>query len=139
MTLPALRALRSLLPEAHITLATRSFAQGFLMGRILSMNCWSRIGTRAFSLKRVNGEVASSIWRSCFPMPSSRLIARLAGIPTRMGYATERRGFLLSHPLTTPSWRAERHESSTISMSSSNCSESCLTKLNYPSKPQHRN
>ncbi|HYP02574.1 MAG TPA: lipopolysaccharide heptosyltransferase II, partial [Pyrinomonadaceae bacterium] len=37
-------------------------------------------------------------------------IAAAARVPTRVGYATDGRAFLLTHPLETPPWRNEQHE-----------------------------
>jgi heptosyltransferase-2 len=38
------------------------------------------------------------------------LIPFLAGVPLRLGYATESRQALLTHPLALPDWRSTRHE-----------------------------
>jgi len=38
------------------------------------------------------------------------LIPFLAGVPLRLGYATEARQALLTHPLPLPDWRSSRHE-----------------------------
>ena len=38
------------------------------------------------------------------------LIPFLAGVPLRLGYATESRQALLTHPLPLPDWRSSRHE-----------------------------
>jgi heptosyltransferase-2 len=38
------------------------------------------------------------------------LIPFLAGVPLRLGYATESRQALLTHPLPVPDWRSSRHE-----------------------------
>ena len=38
------------------------------------------------------------------------LIPFLAGVPLRLGYATESRQALLTHPLALPDWRSSRHE-----------------------------
>src|SRR6185369_11141538 len=38
------------------------------------------------------------------------LIPFLAGVPVRLGYATESRQALLTHPLPVPDWRSSRHE-----------------------------
>src|SRR6185369_7988099 len=38
------------------------------------------------------------------------LIPFLTGVPLRLGYATESRQALLTHPLPVPDWRSSRHE-----------------------------
>src|SRR6185503_18465024 len=38
------------------------------------------------------------------------LLAALARVPLRLGYAAQRRGFLLTHPQPLPEWREMRHE-----------------------------
>jgi heptosyltransferase-2 len=38
------------------------------------------------------------------------LIPFLAGVPTRLGYATESRQPMLTHPLPLPDWRSSKHE-----------------------------
>jgi heptosyltransferase-2 len=37
-------------------------------------------------------------------------IAAAARVPLRVGYSTDGRGFLLTHPLEVPAWRSEQHE-----------------------------
>jgi heptosyltransferase-2 len=38
------------------------------------------------------------------------LIARAARVPFRVGYATQGRRMLLTHPINLPAWRGQRHE-----------------------------
>jgi len=38
------------------------------------------------------------------------LVAALARVPVRVGYAAQGRGLLLTHPLPAPDWRGSRHE-----------------------------
>jgi heptosyltransferase-2 len=115
MTVPALRALRQLLPEAHITLATRSFAKGLLEGaHFIDDFLICERGSSLFG--RVLGQARQ--WRSrrfdlaiLFPNSfEAAAVAWLGRAHVRMGYATEGRGFLLSHCLEGPAWRATRHE-----------------------------
>lgn len=116
MTIPALRALRKLLPSAHITLATRSFARGIFEGADFLDELLVHdkpAGTLSDSIGQ------SKEWRGHdFDLAilftnsfGSALIARMARVRCRVGYATESRGFLLTHPVPVPSWRATRHES----------------------------
>jgi heptosyltransferase-2 len=115
MTIPALRELRRVLPHAHITLATRSWAEGLFadadfLDDLLIYNRgardmraplrqtreWRR---RAFDL--------ALLFQNAF---EAALIASAARVPIRIGYATDGRRALLTHPLALPAWRAERHE-----------------------------
>ncbi|MDX6709112.1 MAG: heptosyltransferase [Blastocatellia bacterium] len=115
MTIPALREIRRILPNAKITLATRSWSQGIFAGadfvdEIMSVDT---PGNRAVSLWRQVTEWRSKrfelaiLFQNAF---QAALIARLAGVPHRIGYATDGRGFLLTSPLTIPIWRKNRHE-----------------------------
>ena len=113
MTLPALRELRRLFPTAHITLATRSWAQGLFIGAefVDELQIHDGRGLRSF-FQQVRA------WRSGrFDLAvlltnsfASALVAALAGIPVRTGYAADNRARLLTHPLELPAWRSTRHE-----------------------------
>jgi heptosyltransferase II len=113
MTVPALRELRSLLPDAHITLATRSWARGLFADAdfLDDLLIYDRRGL---------GSVAKQIrhWRDrSFDLAllfqnafEAAVIPLLARIPLRIGYATDARRLLLSHPLQVPEWHNSRHE-----------------------------
>ena len=115
MTVPALRELRRVLPRARVTLATRAWAEGIFAGAdfiddVLVTDGGSG-GTRAaFAEARA--------WRArrfdlalLFPNAFAHaLVARAARIPHRVGYATDGRALLLTHPLPLPGWRGHRHE-----------------------------
>lgn len=115
MTVPALRALREVLPQAHITLATRPWAKGLfsdadfiddlllyerrprdLRAVVRQTREWRR---RSFDL--------ALLFQNAF---EAALIAGGARVPLRVGYATDGRRALLTHPLPLPAWRSERHE-----------------------------
>ncbi len=116
MTVPALNALRRLLPDAHITLATRSFAKAifddvdcfddFLVydsrpGRLRSALAQARKWqTRRFDL--------AILFPNAF---EPALVALLGRVRFRIGYATQGRKVLLTHPINLPEWRNSRHES----------------------------
>ena len=115
MTVPALRALRQLLPEAHITLATRPWAEGLFAGAdfIDDLLLYERgkrdvravvRQTREWRARRFDLAV---LFQNAF---EAALIAAGARVPRRLGYATDGRRALLTHPLPLPSWRSERHE-----------------------------
>jgi heptosyltransferase-2 len=115
MTVAALRELRRVLPSAHITLATRPWAQGIfantdIVDELLLIDD-TRRGVRA-TLRQI------SEWRArrfdlALLLPNAfepAFIAAAARVPLRVGYATDGRGFLLTHPLAVPTWRSEQHE-----------------------------
>ena len=113
MTVPALRALRRVLPDAHITLAIRPGAGGIFSeaGFIDDVLLYDRKGP--FSVipqirewRRRKFDLAV-LFQNAF---EAALIPFLAGVPLRLGYATESRQALLTHPLALPEWRSSRHE-----------------------------
>jgi len=116
MTVPALRALRRMLPDAHITLATRSLAKGIFEGAdfIDDLLVFDRASGPFGNLVAQVREWRNRGFDLAILFPNSfeaALVALLAGVRWRVGYATEGRGLLLSQPLALPAWRDARHES----------------------------
>ncbi|MEP6719236.1 MAG: lipopolysaccharide heptosyltransferase II [bacterium] len=113
MTLPALRELRRLFPDAHITLATRAWARGLFFGAefIDELQILDGRGIRSF-FQQLRGwrkgqfDLAILLTNSF----ESALVAALAGIPARIGYASDGRARLLTHAIELPEWRSTRHE-----------------------------
>ena len=113
MTIPALRKLRGLFPDAHITLATRSMTAGLFTDADFLDDLQLHAHSGVLS---TIGQVRE--WRKghfdlavLFPNSfEAALVAFLAGVPTRVGYATDGRRMLLTHQLNLPEWRASRHE-----------------------------
>ena len=115
MTIPALRRLRKIFPDAAISLHTRPWAEGVFRdadfidkiipiegrGSVRSVIDQSRI------LREQDFDLAV-LFPNSF---ESALVTRLARVPKRLGYATEQRGFLLTDKLDVPSWKNELHES----------------------------
>jgi heptosyltransferase-2 len=113
MTIPALRQLRRLFPEAHITLATRAWAEGLFADSDFLDDLQVHEGS---GLRSVVQQVRQ--WRKrnfdlAILLPNSletALVASLARVPLRIGYATDGRQALLTHPLALPEWRESKHE-----------------------------
>jgi len=113
MTIPALRQLRRLFPDAHITLATRAWAEGLFADSDFLDDLQVHEGS---GLRSVVQQVRQ--WRKrnfdlAILLPNSletALVASLARVPLRIGYATDGRQVLLTHPLALPEWRESKHE-----------------------------
>jgi heptosyltransferase-2 len=113
MTIPALRALRRVLPDAKITLAIRPgtqgiFAEADFIDDILVYDRRNVLSVlpQVREWKRRQFELAV-LFQNAF---EAALIPFLAGVPLRLGYATESRRALLTHPLPLPEWRSSKHE-----------------------------
>src|SRR5688500_8158297 len=113
LTVPALRPLRRILPEAKITLAIRPSAKGIFSGADFIDDVLVYDRRNAFSVvsqvrewRRREFDLAV-LFQNAF---EAALIPFLAGVPTRLGYATESRQALLTHPLPLPDWRSSKHE-----------------------------
>lgn len=113
MTIPALRQIRRLFPNAQVTLATRPWAKGLFSGAEFLDDLLVHEGS---GLRSVVQQVRQ--WRKrnfdlAVLLPNSletALVASLARVPLRIGYATDGRQSLLTHPLAVPEWRASKHE-----------------------------
>jgi heptosyltransferase-2 len=113
MTIPALRELRRALPQAHITLATRSWAEGLFADAdflddllIYDRRNLRDVARQAREWRRRRFDLAL-LFQNAF---EAALIATTARVPVRIGYATDGRRALLTHPVPSPHWRDERHE-----------------------------
>lgn len=115
MTVPALRELRRLLPRARVTLATRAWAEGIFEGADF-IDDFLVTGETSNRPRAVFAEARR--WRArrfdlavLFPNAfAPALVAALARVPVRLGYATQGRAALLTHRLQVPDWRGQRHE-----------------------------
>jgi heptosyltransferase II len=113
MTVPALRELRRLLPEAHITLATRSWAKDLFADAdfiddilIYDRDGLSSVARQIGEWRRRDFDLAL-LFQNSF---EAALIAFLSRVTTRIGYATDGRRALLTNPLPLPEWRGSKHE-----------------------------
>ena len=108
MTIPAIRQLRRLFPDANLTLQSRSGAKGILEQAhlfdeiITPGGLFDQVG----ELRRRRFDLAV-IFPNSF---SSALAVRLGGVERSFGYAAERRSLLLTDPVAVPDWKESRHE-----------------------------
>ena len=115
MTIPALRLLREIYPDANITLYTKRWAEGVFqdadfIDRILVVeNESSGFRDTVREAKRVAaGRYDLGIlFTNSF---QTAAVMRFAGVKNRIGYSREGRGILLSSPIKPPAWKGERHE-----------------------------
>ena len=113
MTVPALRQLRRLFPGAHITLATRSWAKGLFADAEYLDDLLVHEGSGLRSVVQQVRQWRKRAFDLAVLFPNSletALVASLARVPLRVGYATEGRQKLLTHPLELPEWRSSKHE-----------------------------
>ena len=115
MTIPALRELRRIFPDAKITLFTRSWAEGIFrdadfLDEILTFDKTDSKIADTFAQAKILKEKDFDL-AVLFPNSfETALVAKLAKIPKRFGYAKESRSFLLTNAVQIPVWKNERHE-----------------------------
>ncbi len=113
IAVPALRRLRKLFPDAHITLVVRPSAEGLFtdVDFVDSLLIYHRKGLASVlqqirQWRREDFDLAI-LFQNAF---EAALIAFLARVPFRVGYATDGRHPLLTHPIPLPKWRDSKHE-----------------------------
>ena len=115
MSIPALRALRQVFPDAEITLHTRSWAEEIfrdaefidhLITYDRPQSSFTEVRSQAKVLRQNKFDIAV-VFPSSF---ASALTARLARIPQRIGYSKESRRLLLTDAIDIPAWKSERPE-----------------------------
>jgi len=110
MSIPALRELRRLLPDAHISIVARPGpADIFIDADFIDQVIISQPGFFASIRQLREGEFDLAVlFQNAFV---AAFTAFASQIPFRLGYETDRRGPLLTTALPLPSWKNERHES----------------------------
>ncbi len=106
LSVPAMKAVRALFPDAEITLLVRPWVAGLFGSAPFIDSVWSRKKVRGF---REWVQMAKEIRQKDFDLAllfpnsfGSALTAWTGGIPQRVGYSTDRRGLLLTRS-TRPS------------------------------------
>jgi len=115
MAIPAMRRLRQSFPQAEITLHTRSWAEGIFrdadfIDRILTFD---KTSSKIKDFVRESRALREKKFDIAVLLPNSfesALVAKLAGIPKRFGYAKDCRSILLTSAVKVPAWKNERHE-----------------------------
>ncbi|MEJ7624180.1 MAG: lipopolysaccharide heptosyltransferase II [Pyrinomonadaceae bacterium] len=115
MSIPALRELRRVFPDAHITLHTRAWADGlfrdasfidelvtFEPGRWKIRDVYDNS-----RFLRVDGYDLAILLPNSF---ESAVTTFLSDIPRRVGYNKDVRGLLLTDPVAVPEWKDRKHE-----------------------------
>ena len=118
MSIPALQALRERYPDAQISILARPWVAG-LYGRepfcdeLIPYDAargWTGIGEKRRTANGLRGRRvdAAILLQNAF---EAAALVRWAGVPVRIGYARDGRGWLLTHPIPTPlSGETPRHQ-----------------------------
>ena len=115
MSIPALRELRRIFPDAHITLHIRSAAEGLFRDAAFidelvtfEKNRWKIKDVYDNSqFLRDDGFDLAVLLPNSF---ESALTSFLTRIPRRIGYNKDVRGLLLTDPIAVPEWKNRKHE-----------------------------
>ena len=115
MSIPALRELRRIFPDATITLHTRSWADGLFRDAAFIDELVTYDKSR-WKIKDVydntqflrdDGYDLAVLLPNSF---ESALTSFLTRIPRRIGYNKDVRGLLLTDPIAVPEWKSRKHE-----------------------------
>lgn len=108
MTIPAIRKLRTIFPDARLTLLTRPWAEGIFSGSgLVDDIVTSNSPLDKLKQLRKTGFDLAAVFPNSF---SSAFGVRLAGPKRSFGFATERRSLLFTDPVEMPAWKDSRHE-----------------------------
>ena len=115
MTIPAMRGLREIFPDAHISLHTKSWAQGIFqdadfIDEILPFETANSKFQTIFEQSKIWRERKFDLAILFTNSFESALLAKLGKANNRFGYAKEGRSFLLTDAIKIPVWKNEKHE-----------------------------
>ena len=113
ISVPALRQLRRVFPDSHITVVTRAGSADifvdadFLDDTLIPDGSGWRSAAKDISEWRQRRFDLALLFQNAF---YSAALAFLARVPIRIGYRADRRGILLTHAVPLPTWKNDRHE-----------------------------
>ncbi len=116
MSVPAMRELRRIFPDAKITLHTRTWADGVFrdasfIDEIVTYDRHKWVIKDILDnsqFLKTDGYDLAVLFPNSF---ESALTSFLTRIPRRIGYNKDARGLLLTDPIAVPEWKNRRHES----------------------------
>jgi heptosyltransferase-2 len=117
MSLPALKAVRRRFPNSHLAILIRTELAGFFDGcewidEVIGYRRGGGISSLA-ALMRIVGEIRARRFDLAILFPnsfSSALWTALAGVPRRVGYATDARGLLLTGKASPDAAATDGHQ-----------------------------
>lgn len=115
MSVPALRELSRIFPDAEIVLHTRPlvedlFEDADFIDRVLR---YEKMPSRIRQTMKQTDVLSNEEFDLAVLLPNSfesALTTKLAKIPRRIGYNKDLRGLLLTDPIAVPEWKDKRHE-----------------------------
>jgi len=115
MSIPALRELRRIFPDASITLHTRSWADGLFRDAsfIDELVTYDKHRWKIKDVYDNSQFLKEDLYDLAILLPNSfesALTTFLTRIPRRIGYNKDVRGLLLTDPIAVPEWKNRRHE-----------------------------
>ncbi|HEV7700416.1 MAG TPA: lipopolysaccharide heptosyltransferase II [Pyrinomonadaceae bacterium] len=115
MSLPALKELRRIFPDAQITLHTRTWAEGLFSEAefIDELVTFDKSKWKAKDVYDNSQFLRDDGYDLAVLLPNSfesALTSFLSKIPRRVGYNKDVRGLLLTDPIAVPEWKGRRHE-----------------------------
>lgn len=115
MSVPALRELRRIFPDAQISLHTRTWADGLFRdsGLIDDLITYNPHRWRVKDVYDNSSFLSDENFDLAIVLPNSFESAAtlfLARVPRRFGYNKDLRGLLLTDPIAVPEWKSRRHE-----------------------------